>query len=176
MSTQNSNPGSPEPATQPPAAPPPQGSTPAVTTPPAPQTFSGTWFQQDDPQILIQWSLQPAQAPGSSSTPDPSSGSTYTAQVRIYQLIFDTVFPSPRQTGPVVPFSVTDPAVGTTPYLQGSFMLLPAVPSLEVMNLRFPGFQPQNITLFSPPAGPSSSGSTPPAAEAPAADDEDTQA
>ena len=175
MSTQNSNPGSPaEPADQPPATSPPQGSTPAVPSPPAPQTFSGTWFQQDDPQILIQWSLQPAQAPGSSSTPDPSSGSTYTAQVRIYQLIFDTVFPSPRQTGPVVPFSVTDPAVGTTPYLQGSFMLLPAVPSLEVMNLRFPGFQPQNITLFSPPTDPGTGGAS--SLTAPAADDEDTQA
>lgn len=125
-------------------------STPTATNPPVPQTFSGTWFQQEDPQTLIQWTLKPAQDPSPSSPPDPGSGSpSYTAQVRIYQLIFDTAFPNPPLRGFVVPFSVTDPSVGTAPYLQGSFMLSQTTPpSLQVLNLRFPGFPSQNLTLY----------------------------
>lgn len=175
-----SNSGNPadDPATQPAAAPPSQGSTSTAgdpTTPPnppAPQAFSGTWFREDDPQILIQWAVKQAQDPTSSSTPEPGSGSpTYKAQVRIYQMIFDTSFPNPPLRGFVVPFSVADPSVGTAPYLQGSFVLSQTTPPcLEVMNLRFPGFPAQNLTLYpspptrlgagepSAPAGPAAGG------------------
>jgi hypothetical protein len=179
MSTQQNNPGTPaEPATQLPDAAPSQEGTPATANPPAPQTFSGTWFQEDDPQTLIQWSLQPAQAPGPPSPSDPGSSSpTYKAHVRIYQLIFDTVFPSPPQRGSVVPFSVADPAVGTAPFLQGSFALSQSPLGLAVMNLRFPGFQAQNLTLYSPlSAGPAAGDTGSLSSPAATADGEDTKA
>jgi hypothetical protein len=169
MPPQTINPGNPAPASTAPSAaqpaqagaPPSVASTPANPNPPAPQPLSGTWFQEDDPRILIQWSLTEASTPGNPS---------YTAQVRIYQQIFDTEFPAPPFRGPVVPFSVADPSVGTAPFLQGSLALSPTNPPiLEVVNLRFPGFSPQSLTLFpsptvlgsgspSTPAGPATGG------------------
>jgi hypothetical protein len=154
----------PQPGTQPAGGGAP--STPPTTNPPAPQTFSGTWFQEVDPQILIHWTLTQAPAPTSSSSTDPSSPSpTSQAQVRIYQLLFDAEFPKPPLQGPVVPFSVTNPNTGITPYLQGSFVLTPTnPPSLEVVNLRFPGFSPQSLVLY--PAPPISLGSSVPSTPA----------
>jgi hypothetical protein len=179
MSTQMNNPANPaDPATQAPVAAPSQlgaepsqaggPPTPAATDPPALETFSSSWFQEEDPQILIQWSLQPAPGSSSSGSDDPM----YAAQVRIYQLIFDTTLPGSPQRGSAVPFSVTDPSVGTAPFLQGSFVLSQTPPTLEVVNLRFPGFQAQNVTLYSPtPSGPSPASTSQPAADEVAAEE-----
>jgi len=150
---------------------PPGGQSPASggTNPPPPQVLSGTWFEEEYPQFLIQWTLNPP-TPGPPLTP-------YTAQVGIYQLIFDTVIPSPlpvpasftdpnsipsSPTDPAsVPFSLTDSASGMTPYLQGSLALSQS-PSLEVVNLQFPGFQAPLISLVAPPSpGKTGTGSSP---------------
>jgi hypothetical protein len=173
MPAQNPNPNSPADAT-PQGTAPPGGQPPASggTNPPLPQVLSGTWFEEEYPQFLMQWILNPP-TPGPPPTP-------YTAQVGVYQLIFNTVIPSPlpapaapsgltdpdavqpSATDPAsVPFSLTDPAYGTTPYLQGSLVLSQS-PSLEVVNLQFPGFQAPLIFLVAPPApGPTGTGSSP---------------
>jgi hypothetical protein len=167
MSTQSNNPGptagaAAQPPVTPPAQPAPQpasGGSPA----PVPKKLSGTWLQAEDPQILFSWNLEQEkdQVPPSASS-DPGSGTpSYKARVRIYQQIFDTEFPAPPRRGPVVPFSVTDPSVGTAPYLQGSFVLWQNPLSLEVVNLRFPGFQSQTLTLYPDPStgpGPGTEG------------------
>ena len=123
-----------------------RGQSPAGTKPSPPrhpQTVSGTWFQKEHPQILIQWTVNP-----------PSRGNPdYKAEVGVYRLIFDTEFPVLHQTGSTVPFSVMDPSNETTPYLQGSFVLSqssPKYPSprLEVVNLQFPGFKALQLPLF----------------------------
>lgn len=145
------------------------GQSPAKTKP-SPQLpsqpVSGTWFQEEHPQILIQWMLNP-----------PSGGNPdYTAEVGIYQMIFDTKFPVPHLTGSTIPFSVMNPSNETTPYLQGSLVLSqpsskghhnepgpchppigqgmhPASkedhgPILKVLNLQFPGFKRLELPLY----------------------------
>jgi hypothetical protein len=187
MPTPNSNSGStaapaaqppassPAPADTPPSSPTSGSSTPAATSPPAPQTFSGTWFQEADPQILVHWTISPTPPSLSSAPSEPSSSSpSYQAQVRIYQQIFDTALPSPPFRGLVVPFSVSDPTVGPTPYLQGSLVLTQNPPALEVVNLKFPGFQTQSLTLFpipSPSQGSGTESSNPSAIPASSGDD-----
>jgi hypothetical protein len=111
----------------------------------------------------LQWTVSPAPASGSAG---PSVDSpSYIAEVRIYQQIFDTQFPNPPFQGPVVPFSVSNPALGPAPYLQGSFVLT-QTPSLEVVNLRFPGFQTSNHILFpSASTDPGTGSATPGTAE-----------
>lgn len=102
---------------------------------------SGIWFREEDPQILIQWSVQeePHVFP---ETGCPS----HKAQVRIYQEIFGTELPATHLRSSV-PFSVTNPATGPSPYLQGSLVFSQFPPRLEVVNLRFPGFQAQHLSL-----------------------------
>jgi hypothetical protein len=115
-----------------------------------PQPVSGTWVQADDPQILIQWTLNPPTA----------ANSGYTAQVGVYQLIFDTVLPTPTAQSSTVPFSLTDPAYGPHPYLQGTFTLTQNPPALAVANLEFPEFPAQTVPLVSLPATPPAGGTS----------------
>lgn len=167
---QKSHPGSPAatvpqptPPAPPPATAPPSSTTPppAETSPPALQSFSGTWFQEAEPQVLIQWAVTPNPAA------PPSPAQPYMAQVWVYQLVFDTVIPSPLplQIGPNVPFSVMNPYGGTSPFIQGTLAFTQA-PSLAVNQLKFPGFQAASIPLLAapaPPEVPGGPGSSPPA-------------
>jgi hypothetical protein len=158
----------------------PAGTKPSPSRPSQP--VSGTWFQKEHPQILIQWTLSPLHRISPSGDPE------YRAEVGIYQLIFDTEFPVPNRTDSTVPFSVMDPANETTPYLQGSLVLLQPYsesphghkpdhrnppgakdlqssskgdhgPILKVVNLQFPGFKALNVPLFPAPSiGPGTGG------------------
>ncbi len=151
----------------PPEAPPDPQPTPP-DPPPVPQTFSGIWWQEEDPQFLIQWTLSPASPPPSSPTapqfaaapapPVQPASPAYQAHVAIFQEVFDVTFPNPFQPGPV-PFSLSDPTVGPNPYLQGSLVLTQGtVPTLQVMNLQFPGFRAMTVPLFPSPSSPGSDG------------------
>lgn len=141
-------------------------------SPPLPsKPVSGTWLQKEHPQILIQWTLSPLHRLSPYGEPE------YRAEVGIYQLIFDTEFPVPNRTNLTVPFSLMDPSNETTPYLQGSLVLLqphleghhrhkpdpcessgakglqPSSkyehgPILKVVNLQFPGFKALTLPLF----------------------------
>jgi hypothetical protein len=135
--------------------------TPAADSSPSPSSvptvagdtsapLSGIWCNNQDPQFLIQWSLQevPAAQPAASAAAQPPAPGTYAARVRIFQEIFGTGLAVAR---PVVPFSLRD-AVDPNPYLQGSLVLLQQPsgppPMLLVKNLRFSGFQQAQVVLY----------------------------
>ncbi len=123
------------------------GAAPASSSASTPQT--GVWFNDSDPQYLIQWSLQEVQAP-QPSTPAASQAeppATYTARARIFQEVFETTLGAAR---PVVPFSLRDANTGAL-CLQGSLVLLQQPsdpPVLLVKNLKFSGFQQAQVMLF----------------------------
>lgn len=121
---------------------------------------SGFWLAPDDPQILIQWTLEEAKPQG---PPVPGAATSYQARVRIYQQIFDAELSARRFS---IPFSVADPNLGPAPFLQGGFVLSPEAPMLQVKNLKFQGFQGAMINLYpsptppAPPAAPTAPGGT----------------
>jgi hypothetical protein len=123
------------------------GAAPAPGGASAPQT--GIWCDDLDPQFLIQWSLQEAQAsqPAGQTASQAAPPNTSQARVRIFQEAFETDLTAVR---PIVPFSLRDANTGS-PYLQGSLVLLqqPSVPPvLMVKNLKFSGFQQAQVVLF----------------------------
>jgi hypothetical protein len=130
-------------------------STGGVSTP-----QSGVWFDDTDPQYLIQWSLKQAQDPqlAAANPSQVAPPTTYQARVRIFQEVFETTLAAVR---PVVPFSLRD-AITLSPCLQGSLVLLQQPsdpPMLLVKNLKFSGFQQAQVVLFptapDAPGGPS---------------------
>lgn len=123
------------------------GGTPASGGTTAPQT--GIWLNEPDPQFLIQWTLQEAQAqqPATQTASQALPSDTYQARVRIFQEIFETNLAAMR---PTVPFSLRDAITGSL-YLQGSLVLLQqplTPPVLLVKNLKFSGFQQAQVMLF----------------------------
>ncbi len=136
-----------------PFAPDPSQTSPGGDAAPASSSAStqqtGVWFNDSDPQYLIQWSLQEVQAP-QPSTPAASQTeppATYTARARIFQEVFETTLGAAR---PVVPFSLRDANTGSL-CLQGSLVLLQQPsdpPVLLVKNLKFSGFQQAQVVLF----------------------------
>ncbi len=121
--------------------------TPASGTMSTPQT--GVWFNNLDPQFLIQWSLQEVHDPqlAAQASSQAAPPATCKACVRIFQEVFQTTLAATR---PVVPFSLRD-AVSPFPYLQGSLVLLQQPsnpPVLLVKNLKFSGFQQAQVVLF----------------------------
>ncbi|HEV7504807.1 MAG TPA: hypothetical protein VGS07_07855 [Thermoanaerobaculia bacterium] len=120
-----------------------------------PQT--GVWFNDPDPQYLIQWSLQEVQEPQLSapSASQAAPSTTYKARARIFQEVFETTLATAR---PVVPFSLRDANTGSL-CLQGSLVLLQQPsdpPVLLVKNLKFSGFQQAQVVLF--PSAPDKQG------------------
>lgn len=131
------------------------GAAPASGSVSAPQ--SGIWFDDPDPQYLIQWSLQEAPVPQPSTSTASQAGppTTYTARARIFQEVFETTLAAAR---PVVPFSLRDANTGAL-CLQGSLVLLQQPsdpPVLLVKNLKFSGFQQAQVVLF--PSAPGAPG------------------
>ena len=144
MASQGSNPT--------PATPPPNDSVPPASTPPAPPSpNSGVWSDPDEPNphFLIQWTFQEAkpQAPGAQGAPPASGTPKYEATVRFYQSIFDA---TATAATPSIPFSVSDPTLGPDPILQGTILLVPDAPTLQVKNLQFSGYQGGMVNLYPP--------------------------
>jgi hypothetical protein len=152
MLTQKNQPVQPAPPT--PQSPLPDGQAPASASPDVPQMSSGTWVHSEDSQILIQWALNEVTTPSSFLPAASPSNPAYTARVSVYQLIFDTEFPSAFHPSPIVPFSVLSPHGGPMPYLQGRFILSQSPPTLGVTDFEFPGFQASKVVFFPDPAIP----------------------